>query len=74
MLNCYRRAQWPAESTAAICDAVRRELETKDYRKYINSILTAHVVKTPPDHEGALNALARLQGTLRFSANVSLIA
>ena len=30
--------------------------------KYVDSILTAHVVKTPPDHEEALRMLHRLKG------------
>jgi len=47
-----------------ICDAVRGELEKteKDMIKYVDSILTAHVVKTPPDHEEALRMLHRLKG------------
>lgn len=30
--------------------------------KYVQSILTAHVVKPPPDHEGALSVLIKLRG------------
>ena len=30
--------------------------------KYVNSILTAHLVKTPPDHEAGLALLLRLRG------------
>lgn len=45
-----------------ICDAVRAELEKVDMIRYVDSILTAHVVKTPPDHEEALRMLHRLKG------------
>ena len=45
-----------------ICDAVREELEKKDLKKYVNSILTAHVMKRPPDHEAGLALLLRLKG------------
>ena len=44
------------------CDAFRNELERRDLVNYVNSILTAYVVKTPPDHEGALSLLLRLRG------------
>lgn len=45
-----------------LCDAVRIELEKKDVKQYVNSILTAHVVKRPPDHEAGLSLLLRLRG------------
>ena len=45
-----------------ICDAVREELGKKDLKKYVNSILTAHVMKRPPDHEAGLALLLRLKG------------
>ncbi|KAG8966010.1 hypothetical protein FRC05_002930 [Tulasnella sp. 425] len=53
----------PAKLTAEICDAVRAELEKKDVEKYINSILTTHMVKTPPDIEAGLALLLRLRET-----------
>ncbi|RDB24885.1 Elongator complex protein 1 [Hypsizygus marmoreus] len=55
-----RGSQSP-EMIARLCDAIRTELESKDLTKYVNSILTAHVVKTPPDHESALAILLRLR-------------
>ncbi|KAG6836197.1 hypothetical protein H0H93_010463, partial [Arthromyces matolae] len=39
----------------------RTELEKKDLKQYVNSILTAYVVKTPPDHEAGLSLLLRLR-------------
>ncbi|PPQ93843.1 hypothetical protein CVT25_013552 [Psilocybe cyanescens] len=51
------------EFIAKICDSFRDELEKRDLTKYVNSILTAHVVKTPPDHEAGLALLLRLRET-----------
>ncbi|KAI0785729.1 IkappaB kinase complex IKAP component [Abortiporus biennis] len=51
------------EVIAQVCDGVRAELEKKDLKKYVNSILTAHVVKQPPDHEAGLALLLRLRDT-----------
>ena len=50
------------EKLAEYCDAVRKELESRDLARYVNSILTAFVVKRPPDHEAALSLLHRLRG------------
>lgn len=47
------------------------ELEKRDLVKYVNSILTAHVVKTPPDHEAGLALLLRLRGETSFFINGS---
>ncbi|KAE9404784.1 IKI3-domain-containing protein [Gymnopus androsaceus JB14] len=53
----------PSISTISkISDALREELEQKDLKTYVNTILTAHVIKTPPDHESALSLLLRLKG------------
>ncbi|KAJ6488261.1 pol II transcription elongation factor [Mycena vitilis] len=49
------------EGTAELCDAIHVELERKDLTKYINSILTAYMVKTPPDPEAGLALLLRLR-------------
>ena len=57
-----RRGDRPPETIARLCDAFRNELEKQDLTKYVNSILTAHVVKTPPDHEAGLALLLRLRG------------
>lgn len=45
-----------------LCDGIREELERIDMKKYIYCILTAHVVKRPPDHEAGLALLLRLRG------------
>ena len=58
----FRKEIQPPEALAALCDGLRVELEKKDLHKYINSILTAYVVKSPPDHEAALTLLLRLRG------------
>ncbi|KAF9463531.1 pol II transcription elongation factor [Collybia nuda] len=57
------RGSQPPETIAKLCDAIRVELEAKDLKKYVNSILTAYVVKTPPDHESGLAILLRLRET-----------
>ncbi|KAJ3564648.1 hypothetical protein NP233_g8162 [Leucocoprinus birnbaumii] len=51
----------PPESIAEVCDAVRAELERINLVNYVNSILTAYVVKSPPDHEAGLSLLLRLR-------------
>lgn len=61
-LSVYRRSAQSPEKTARVCDAIREELEQKDLKKYISSILTAHVVKVPPDLEAGLQLLLRLRG------------
>ncbi|KIJ66069.1 hypothetical protein HYDPIDRAFT_174791 [Hydnomerulius pinastri MD-312] len=55
------RSQLTPEAITNVCDAVRRELENKDLSKYVNSILTAYVVKSPPDHEAGLAMLLHLR-------------
>ena len=37
-------------------------MEKKDLKKYVNAILTAHIVKRPSDHEAGLALLLRLKG------------
>ncbi|OZJ05806.1 hypothetical protein BZG36_00877 [Bifiguratus adelaidae] len=44
-----------------ICDAVRKVLETKDKRYYMQTILSTYVRKSPPDLESALRLLADLR-------------
>ncbi|KAI0061864.1 IkappaB kinase complex, IKAP component [Artomyces pyxidatus] len=48
---------------AELCDAIRIQLETRDLKKYVNSILTAYVVKRPPDLKAGLQVLLRLRDT-----------
>ena len=57
-----RRGPEPQDIITKVSDAIRLELEKIDLAKYINTILTAHVVKTPPDHEAGLLQLLRLRG------------
>ncbi|THV06651.1 pol II transcription elongation factor [Dendrothele bispora CBS 962.96] len=57
------RGSQPPETITKICDTLREELEKRDLKTYVNSILTAHVVKTPPDHESGLSLLLRLRET-----------
>ncbi|KAJ7099343.1 pol II transcription elongation factor [Mycena belliarum] len=49
------------ESIVELCDTVRAELERVHLTKYVNSILTAYMVKTPPDPEAGLGLLLRLR-------------
>ncbi|KAG9286572.1 hypothetical protein G9A89_005340, partial [Geosiphon pyriformis] len=44
-----------------ICDTIRVVLEEVDQRRYIQSILTTYIQKTPPDLEAALNLLIQLK-------------
>ncbi|KZO97412.1 IkappaB kinase complex, IKAP component [Calocera viscosa TUFC12733] len=50
-----------AERKNEICDAIRVQLEQRDLKRYISSILTAHVVKSPSDIESGLKLLLRLR-------------
>jgi len=52
------------EAVAEVCDAVRQELERIDMIGYVNTILTAFVMKSPPDHEAGLSLLLQLRGEL----------
>ena len=54
----------PDDLVSRICDKIRVELERRDLKKYVNSVLTAHVVKRPPDHEAGLALLLRLKGEI----------
>lgn len=48
----------------SICDALRTILEAQDLVKYIETILTAHACKQPPDYEAGLRLLLQLQSEL----------
>ncbi|CAE6502632.1 unnamed protein product [Rhizoctonia solani] len=50
-----------AQEITGICDRLRGELEQRGLARYVQSILTAHVVKTPPDVESALKVLHTLR-------------
>ena len=43
---------------------MRIELERVDLIRYVKCILTAYVVKSPPDHEAGLSLLLRLRGRI----------
>ncbi|KAI0048587.1 IkappaB kinase complex, IKAP component [Auriscalpium vulgare] len=49
------------EVISELCDGLRTELERRDLKKYVNSILTAYVVKRPSDLEAGLQLLLRLR-------------
>ncbi|CAE6454047.1 unnamed protein product [Rhizoctonia solani] len=50
-----------AQEITTICDKLRVELEQRGLARYVQSILTAHVVKTPPDVKSALRVLHTLR-------------
>lgn len=56
------RAPVPANKVNQICDAVRELVADKDLVQYVETVLTTHVCKQPPDYEAGLNVLLRLQG------------
>ncbi|KAF5365923.1 hypothetical protein D9758_006686 [Tetrapyrgos nigripes] len=62
-LTSIGRGSQVPETITKICDSLRKELEKRDLKTYVNSILTAHVIKTPPDHEAGLSLLLRLKDT-----------
>ncbi|CAG8447568.1 10999_t:CDS:10 [Ambispora leptoticha] len=51
----------PRQKVNIICDSIREILENLDLKRYIQSILTAYVHKTPPDLEPALKLLVVLK-------------
>src|SRR5882762_4408108 len=61
-----RRSTQQPQVTAELCDTIRLELEKRDITRYVNSILTAYMVKTPPDREAGLGLLLRLRGWSSF--------
>lgn len=70
-----RRSSLPKTQIANICDSIREHLENWDLSRFVHSILTSHVVKSPPDFEAALSLLARLQSKiLSFEQRHSLMA
>ncbi|KAF7294045.1 polymerase II transcription elongation factor [Mycena kentingensis (nom. inval.)] len=60
-LTSVGRGTQSPDKIAELCDAIRGELERKDHTRYVNSILTAYMVKTPPDPEAGLTLLLRLR-------------
>ncbi|KZT05444.1 IkappaB kinase complex IKAP component [Laetiporus sulphureus 93-53] len=60
-LTSLGQGSLPTDLIGELCDGIRAVLEKRDMKKYISSILTADVVKRPPDHEAALSLLLRLR-------------
>ncbi|KAL1719857.1 IKI3 family-domain-containing protein [Schizophyllum commune] len=60
-LTAVGRGAQDKDAVTRICDAVRVELEKRGLARYVNSILTTHVMRSPPDHEAALGLLLRLK-------------
>ncbi|KAF8633329.1 hypothetical protein AX17_004501 [Amanita inopinata Kibby_2008] len=60
-LTVIGRGQLPPAIIAQVCDAIRSEAEKISLIKYVNTILTAYVVRSPPDHESALALLLKLR-------------
>ncbi|KAI5835371.1 IkappaB kinase complex, IKAP component [Schizophyllum commune Tattone D] len=60
-LTAVGRGAQDKDAVTCICDVVRVELEKRGLARYVNSILTAHVMRSPPDHEAALGLLLRLK-------------
>ena len=55
-----------------ICDSLRVLLE-RDRVRYIESILTTHVCKQPPDYEAGLRLLLQLNGMCCRSLQADLL-
>jgi elongator complex protein 1 len=49
-----RRGPQPQDTITKVSYDIGLELEKIDLAKYVNTILTPHVVKMPPDHEVGL--------------------
>ena len=62
LIRARSQSSQPTEVISELCDVVREQLEGQDMEKYINSILTAYVVKRPPDLEAGLRVLLQLRG------------
>lgn len=45
----------------AICDAIREELLHRGLVQYIDTVLTTHICKSPPDLEAGLRVLLELK-------------
>ncbi|OCH92072.1 IkappaB kinase complex IKAP component [Obba rivulosa] len=60
-LTSVGQGSLPADLISRVCDGVRLELERRDLKKYVSSILTSHVMKKSADHEAALALLLRLR-------------
>ena len=54
------------ETVGLVCDGIRIELENRDLNRYINSVLTAYVIRQPPDYEAGLGLLLRIRGAPLF--------
>lgn len=63
----------PADKVNTICDALRALLEARGLEKYVETILTTHVCKIPPDYESGLRVLLQLQGMSTFIRRLLLL-
>lgn len=51
----------PANKINSVCDALRSQLEKQDLLFYVDTILTTHVCKSPPDLESGLSVLRTIK-------------
>lgn len=65
-----RRDSQSPETVSKLCESIRAKLEEKDLTKYVNTILTAHIVTTPPEYEAGLSLLLRLRGKIHLSGDL----
>jgi elongator complex protein 1 len=63
----FRSGSLPSETVNEVCDGIRVRLENADFKKYVNCILTSHMVKNPPDYEAGLLVLKKLEGSFWYS-------
>lgn len=63
----------PADKVNTICDALRALLEARGLEKYVETILTTHVCKIPPDYESGLRVVLQLQGMSTFIQRLPLL-
>lgn len=61
-LHLFSHSNLSATDVTVICDSIRLELTSRSLTQYVNTILTAFVVKRPPNYEAALSLLHELKG------------
>lgn len=60
-LTGLSRSDLSAELINSLCDKIKEELERTNIQKYVNSILTAYIVKKPSNYEAGLSLLLKLR-------------
>lgn len=60
--NDATRPPIPETKINNICDAMCKLVIGKDLTQYVETVLTTHVCKQPPDYEAGLDVLLKLQG------------